>query len=500
MNRQYVIVGAGISGLYTAYKLIKEKKISGDKIVILEKSRRIGGRVYTYSKLSEYKYDVGAGRLGKKHKYVMKLIKELGLSNDLVPISKEKCYYIEGKFMNEKELIKHFGSSFTSLSECWKYAITAKSKMDPKYVNLETYFSSILSTRDVCMLAKSLGYISEMYEMNAYNALDTIRKDFDVENNDFYVMRNGIQSICDKLYELLVSKNVKFLFDTYLKDIKKNNNKNNYINILVETERKPYTISAFHLYITITRLDYTSIPFFKQYSNLFFDSVIDGKLMRIYAKYPIDNNSMSCWFTGLPKTITDNKLLFIIPIDESKGLIQISYSDSYVAQFWNSLTSERLVRDKISKYLQEIFPNKTIPEPEWLTFHYWRNGVHFWRPEVCSHDVQQQMYQEMKKHNIFIVGETFCNRQAWIDGALEMVHNVIYTNVKSICKSDNKNKILSEIDNVKYDLTEWKMKHPGGSVNITKLHHNNDASIYFNRCPFHNTEIKDCILSKYALK
>ena len=61
-----IIVGAGIAGLYTAYKLSK----TTTDIRIIEKSNRYGGRIYTYKD----QYDVGAGRLGKKQKLVMKLI------------------------------------------------------------------------------------------------------------------------------------------------------------------------------------------------------------------------------------------------------------------------------------------------------------------------------------------------------------------------------------------------------------------------------------------
>jgi len=62
-----VIIGAGISGLYLAYKLIKVENVNPDDIVIYEKLNRIGGRVHTYNNKG-FKYSVGAGRLGKKHK------------------------------------------------------------------------------------------------------------------------------------------------------------------------------------------------------------------------------------------------------------------------------------------------------------------------------------------------------------------------------------------------------------------------------------------------
>ena len=45
-NTKHIIIGAGITGLYLAYKLIL-KGVPSTDIVIFEGSGRIGGRIYT---------------------------------------------------------------------------------------------------------------------------------------------------------------------------------------------------------------------------------------------------------------------------------------------------------------------------------------------------------------------------------------------------------------------------------------------------------------------
>ena len=70
----------------------------------------------------------------------------------------------------------------------WRYAIQKKinlNKYDLNNYNLHNYFSLILPTNEVELLKTSLGYIAEMYDMNAYNGLLTLRNDFDIKNNDF---------------------------------------------------------------------------------------------------------------------------------------------------------------------------------------------------------------------------------------------------------------------------------------------------------------------------
>ena len=400
----HIIIGSGITGLYTAYKLIKKKKIKPENILIFEKSNRIGGRIYTYEN-DNFKYSVGAGRLGKKHKYVMKLLKDFNLENEIIDIKKDKLYFIDNILMNEKELLKYYDSKFKSLNDLWKYALTTKTNINTKEINLHNYFSTILSTSDVKILQKSLNYISEMYDMNAYNALNTLKKDFDVENNDFFILKSGLHIICDKLYEYLIKNKVSINLNNDLKDID-NKKKIVYIN------NKNYKYDK--VYLTIKRNDYLQINFFKQYHDIF-NSVSDGNLLRIYAKYK------NVWFKNIPKILTDNKLQFIIPIDYDNGLIQISYSDSYNANFWNNLENENIVKIQLNKMLKEIFPNKNIEDPEWITMHYWKAGVHFWNTGIYSKDIQNKFNNIFKKDNIYILGETYCNRQAWIDGALETV-------------------------------------------------------------------------------
>ena len=400
----HIIIGSGITGLYTAYKLIKKKKIKPENILIFEKSNRIGGRIYTYEN-DNFKYSVGAGRLGKKHKYVMKLLKDFNLENEIIDIKKDKLYFIDNILMNEKELLKYYNSKFKSLNDLWKYALTTKTNINTKEINLHNYFSTILSTSDVKILQKSLNYISEMYDMNAYNALNTLKKDFDVENNDFFILKSGLHIICDKLYEYLIKNKVSINLNNDLKDI---DNKKKIVYI----KNKNYKYDK--VYLTIKRNDYLQINFFKQYHDIF-NSVSDGNLLRIYAKYK------NVWFKNIPKILTDNKLQFIIPIDYDNGLIQISYSDSYNANFWNNLENENIVKIQLNKMLKEIFPNKNIEDPEWITMHYWKAGVHFWNTGIYSKDIQNKFNNIFKKDNIYILGETYCNRQAWIDGALETV-------------------------------------------------------------------------------
>jgi len=403
---KHTIIGSGITGLYLAYKLLLNGVPSED-IVIFEGSQRIGGRIYT-NEHKGFRYSVGAGRLGKKHKYVMKLIKDFNLQDQMITISKNTNYFIEGRLMNEQRLLKHYNSKFKSLKELWGYAIEKNkgNKYDPNLYNLHNYFSLILSANEVELLKVSLGYLGEMYDMNAYNGLLTLRKDFDISNNDFFVLRDGIQILCDVLYKYIVDAGVSVKFSSILEDIKDNKK-------TIKVNGNIYNYSK--LYLTLKRSDYMKINYFKKYDYLF-NTVSDGHLLRIFAQYK------DVWFKDMPKILTQNKLQFIIPIDYNSGLIQISYSDRYNADFWNAFKTEKDVKKYLTKILNEMFPEKNIKEPEWITMHFWESGDHMWNVGVNTKNIQYKIDEIFIPKDIYILGETYSERQAWVEGAIETVH------------------------------------------------------------------------------
>ena len=69
---EVIIIGGGIAGLNTAYKLIK--KNPNMQITILEKYNYIGGRINTF--VSKYmKVEAGAGRFNNKNNRYFKYTK-----------------------------------------------------------------------------------------------------------------------------------------------------------------------------------------------------------------------------------------------------------------------------------------------------------------------------------------------------------------------------------------------------------------------------------------
>lgn len=70
-----IIIGAGLSGLLTAYRLKRE----GIPFKILEARKRIGGRIHTIYGSGDTPVEMGATWFGNQHQHLIALLKELGI-------------------------------------------------------------------------------------------------------------------------------------------------------------------------------------------------------------------------------------------------------------------------------------------------------------------------------------------------------------------------------------------------------------------------------------
>ena len=89
-----IIIGSGISGMNTAYQLLKYNK--NIKILILEKNNYLGGRIKTETRTINghtYQYETGAGRFNENHHLLLNLINELDLQKNIIKIGADIMFY-----------------------------------------------------------------------------------------------------------------------------------------------------------------------------------------------------------------------------------------------------------------------------------------------------------------------------------------------------------------------------------------------------------------------
>ncbi len=117
----YVIVGAGASGLFTAWRLFDSGKIGpGDTVRLYEWSNEhVGGRIHTYdfpqgsgqyieAGSMRFATDVVDGQIVGGHVLLQNLIHDLGLDPLVVDFieSADRLYYLRGENIWESDIPK----------------------------------------------------------------------------------------------------------------------------------------------------------------------------------------------------------------------------------------------------------------------------------------------------------------------------------------------------------------------------------------------------------
>ncbi len=93
---EYAIVGAGVSGLYAAWRLVCDRQPDAGKppptVGIYEASGRVGGRLLTWlprGRNGGIRAELGGMRFLERHGLVCDLIKKVGLGGEVIPFPVE---------------------------------------------------------------------------------------------------------------------------------------------------------------------------------------------------------------------------------------------------------------------------------------------------------------------------------------------------------------------------------------------------------------------------
>ena len=476
-NYDIIIVGGGISGLFTANKLSK----TGLKILIIEMNEELGGRIHTIYK-TDFHYECAAARFHKNHKKLFGLIHELGLKDKIVPLPKKINYFLR----NKNERYYYNTNEKLNLKNLLNDAIKEKKEISKDKLLQLTFFQYLLTIYDsetVQFIKDTFGYDSEIMNLNAHAAIKMFKDDL-LSEDDYYILSGGLSQIIEKLEENLKLNNKIFIKrKTQIVNI---DNK----HIITDNNDK---FSYKKLILTIPSEKLKNIDYFK--NKVSFDSVKPMKLLRIYAQYSTKN----LWFKGIKRTITDNYIRHVIPINEDSGLIMISYTDDIYAEMWDrySKISEHFLITMLHKEIEKIF-GIDPPKPKFISTHYWENGIHLWKPGYDMDEEYDKMLKPIHNEEIYICGESFSKKQGWIEGSLDTCYDIIKSlkikgfnienklnnieKIKKVKKEKNslKKYTIDEVLDPKigktfiildhngkkpiYDIKNWINKHPGGSI------------------------------------
>lgn len=404
LQHDIIIIGGGIAGLTVAAELAQR----GREVLLLEYYPNFGGRVVTFRDPEIGQYEIGAGRIFHKHTRVHNLIKKYKLHT--FPISSES-YFMDATHAAKNDFDKLFQPLRELLETC-----------DPDDLARRT-IKECLPPRVYDPILQKFPYRAELETMRADCALASFKPNATMSTHAAYVgIVEGMDALVKHLVDDATKAGASLKARHRVADIKRSESELFEITGMhgKKADEKPFTYYAKHIIIATCRCSFDSfsvlhkLPLLKQLGT--------SPLMRIYAKYP-PNADGRIWFESLPKTVTSNRLRYVIPINPKTGLIMISYTDGVDTKYWNDLTDRELEKE-IQKHVKELFPTKDIPKPTYVQKHYWSGGCTYWLPG--AYDVKVAAREAMNPlSNLYIVGESISQEQAWMEGALESAEHFL---------------------------------------------------------------------------
>jgi protoporphyrinogen oxidase len=405
------IIGGGISGLYTAYKLYKKYDKNNIKITIFEKNDYLGGRIHTINKKNNHvnktefptlTYDTGAGRFSNQHKYLLNLIKDLDIQDQIIELHSTPNIYIKNNVKTPFEL------DFF-IDELLEYTKIIPTKI-LKSKTLLLLMKELFKASDVNDFMDAFGYHNEFEAGNAYDILQTFKNHKSIQ---YFAFKNGMSTIINSLVKVLKEKNTTFKISHVIIDTKGN-------NITYNTKGgNMFNTTYDKVFFCITKNDLLKIPNLSKNIELqkTLNTITTKPLNRVYAQFPLENNN-KVWFHDISSRIcTNNPIRSIIPINKNTGLIMISYGDSIDAETWNYYKNKKDLERDLMKYIRLMFPNIIISNPIWIENYFWENGTHWPAPYYNNYKNNNNSY--------YIVGEVMnTNFNGWVEGALTSVEKI----------------------------------------------------------------------------
>ncbi len=427
-----IIVGGGISGIYTMYNL--KKNYPNLKVLLLEKNERFGGRVYTHHEKVDnvdYTMDLGAGRIGYHHKLMVNLIKELKLDKYMHSITNTENY-IEynsnsGESSNKNSIKEKYSKLLYTFFNSKKLSELKQSFLES--LSLKELLMKFFNKKDYNNIENTFEYKQKLEHFNSYNAVNYFKEDYNLKSN-FFIMTNGLSSIIDSMIAIVSqNKNYKLKKNAYVNNINYNSDIKNYVIKYKNKNKnndndKLVTASANYIICALPRCDLIKFNILKDYTRDL-NTINEISKVRIFEIYDKNENG-EMWFKNIPKTVTNEKLQFIIPVNVETGLIMSSYNEnlSTHSNYWNELKKKgtSILRTILNKKLSAIF-NIHVPKSKYIKLHYWQSGVACWKKNVHSYYVSHKILNLMP--NFYICGENYSNYQAWCEGALSSSLQVI---------------------------------------------------------------------------
>jgi len=405
-----VIVGAGAAGLSTALGL--KKLYPKLKIVILERYDAPGGRMWTHTAKvgsETIHYESGAGRVHSSHKRCLNLIKKHNLNTIRIESMAEWRPY--GAKESEPNYFEQ-----TWLELCLLFADLPKITLRSN--TLRELAIDLLGSEKATQLLDMYPYRAEIEVMSAESSIPIYTE---LASGHFVVVKEGFTTLIGSMVKEAEKLGITFV---YTLEIQRLELKEGVYNVSGIKNKKYVQYKCKRVILAVPSNALQKIyPFSADHPLL--KHIRMEPLLRVYSVY-----KDASWFPE-HKVVTNTPLRYIIPINKEKGLIMSSYLDSRDIEQWPDTSKpENMERFefKIRNETQILYPDLEIPKAIYTKTHLWRDSCSYWLPGDYNYKkLSAQALHPMPETypNLHLVGESFSEKQQWIEGALEHADSLI---------------------------------------------------------------------------
>jgi len=412
-----IIVGAGMAGLRVGIEALKRNPTLN--CCILEKYDYVGGRVVTFHKripnVGEIQWEIGSGRISKKHTKVLALLRKYGLT--FAPNMGQTDFIHESRSIVEE-------NPFTKLQEVYLRPLEGLSANTLAQHTLKELLDLTIGSAKAKKFYETFPYYSEIHTLRADIAIDSFHNEMH-SNEGFGGCVEGNSRITDGMRSEFLS-NGKILMNTELTGI--THDGACILHCKKVDSGKRFVLTA---KTCVLALHQDAIRHIQGVRNLPVLRYLKMEpLLRIYAVFPVQNGKS--WFSDLKKTVTDSPIRYIIPINPSKGVVMISYTDGADTKFWTKKCSGsdglKRVEHAVLAEIRKLFPQYRIPNPILFKFFPWHSGCTYWLPG--TYDVEEESTKSLQPLPdtmpcVFMCGESFAVHQCWMESALDQADKLL---------------------------------------------------------------------------
>lgn len=399
-----LIIGAGVAGLYTAYRLMTQTQLK--RITILEKSQYQHGKIASSFSAKGHCFDLGAGRyLPHAHQRLDNLMNELGVRSKVFhyPVIMRK---------QERKYISNF--------------ISQLNEMKPVCDTSLSFYQILLQQfgeDEADAFCHSLGYDSLFSNKVSFQVgkrfINTLPEIMQLKSNSettkWRSPLRGFSEITEKLTDKIIHA-VDLYRGTECTQVKKHEH---HYTVTYQLSGVRYQLSSKHVIFAMPVDDINQINLLSFETSPTPLATTPYELFKCYLEYD------HAWFQDTIKQSTG----LLLNADEFRKLYfsvenqyLFFYVDGETARHWHHIVST-LSESELQAYIKSLLAKvlkldpASIPNPNNIHPKYWPFGVS--HPEHALDGIE---FFDQRCH---VVSECYSDFRGWIEGSLQSADKLI---------------------------------------------------------------------------